>query len=354
MTGIDGDAAHQGTVLEIVSLCLRMDRAAVAVYRSLAERAADPSLGAFWREMSLEEEAHVASWSDLLVLLEDREVPALFANPERTRDELAEQAAKVDAIRADRLDPADVPAQFLAAFRLEFYVLHPSLERLWHFYQLLRDDVRSPDHDYESHIRKFSNALRLHGAGSPELELLGEAVLRMWTQLRELSHESSMDVLTRVLNRRGLFTHMRMLAYLARRNAFTAGALMIDIDHFKRINDTHGHQAGDEVLMSVARLISGSVRKSDIVGRYGGEEFLVFLPQVDDRGLRRIAEKVRAAVERGTREWLPATVSVGAASTDFAAGVEPGLAGLIRDADRHLYRAKSDGRNCIVASPTAH
>jgi diguanylate cyclase (GGDEF)-like protein len=129
---------------------------------------------------------------------------------------------------------------------------------------------------------------------------------------------------------------------------------MIDIDHFKRINDTHGHQTGDEVLMSVAQLISGSVRKSDLVGRYGGEEFLVFLPQVDGRGLRRIAEKVRSAVERGTREWLPATVSVGAASTDFAEGVEPGLASLIRLADRHLYRAKSDGRNRVVANHAAH
>lgn len=338
------------TLVAIVERCLAMDRLAVTVYRNFAANAADCELGEFWREMSAEEETHVAAWTDLLGLMFDREIPNLFQNPERTLRELAAQHEQVRNASAADLTLAEIPAQFLSAFRLEFYLLHPALERLWHFYHLLRESGRSPALDYESHLRKFLNALERWDAGRPELRLLGDVVLRLWTQMRELSHEASVDLLTRVLNRRGLLSQMKLLAYLSRRNDFTAGALMIDIDNFKLINDTHGHPAGDVVLANVAQLISGSVRKSDVVGRYGGEEFLVFLPQTDATAVAALGEKVRGAVELGTRGRIPATVSIGAACTQFSAGVEPGLEALIRSADRQLYVAKGAGRNVVAAN----
>jgi diguanylate cyclase (GGDEF)-like protein len=345
------ESGTRETLVAIVEQCLAMDRLAVTVYRALAANTPNRELAAFWREMSAEEQTHVAAWTDLLALMFDREIPNLFQNPERTLFELAAQHEQVRAASAEYLSAREVPAQFLAAFRLEFYLLHPALERLWHFYQLLRRTGHTPEDAYESHLRKFITAMERWGAASPELQLLGTAVMRLWTQMRELSHEATVDVLTRVLNRRGLLSHVRMLAYLSRRNEFTAGALMVDVDHFKRINDTHGHQAGDEVLASVAGLISGAVRRSDVVGRYGGEEFLVFLPQIEPGALAVLGEKVRGAVESGTRSWIPATVSVGAACTGFAEGVEPGLETLIRAADRQLYVAKSAGRNAVAALP---
>lgn len=338
------------TLVAIVEHCLAMDRLAVTVYRAFADNAADPSLAEFWREMSADEEAHVEAWTDLLGLMFDRDMPTLFQNPDRTLGELAAQHQRVRDASADNLGLTDAPGQLLAAFRLEFYLLHPALERLWSFYRLLRGSARNPEHDHEGHLRKFVDAMERWGSGSPELVLLGEAVLRLWTQVRELSHEASVDMLTRVFNRRGLFSNMKMLAYLSRRNDFTAGALLIDIDHFKLINDTHGHQAGDEVLASVAQLITGAVRKSDIVGRYGGEEFLVFLPQTDRAALAALGEKVRWAVEEGTRTWIPATVSIGAACTEFTEGIEPGLESLIDSADRQLYLAKGAGRNSVAAA----
>lgn len=335
-------------LIAIVEKCLAMDHVAVSVYRAMSENSADPAIAAFWREMSDEEKEHTEAWSALLALMFDREFPSLFPDPQQTLLELTAQHEQVRAASADFHVFKELPAQFLAAFRLEFYMLHPALERLWRYYELLSD--RNPALEYENHLRKFVNAVERWGAASPELQLLGAAILRLWAQLRELAHEAAVDVVTRVLNRRGLFTNMKMLAYLSRRNEFTAGALMIDIDNFKLINDTHGHQTGDEVLANVARLISEAVRNSDLVGRYGGEEFLVFLPQIDRSALTVLGEKVRRAVEEGTRMRIPATVSIGAACTRFSEGIEPDIDSLIKAADGQLYLAKSAGRNSVAAT----
>lgn len=336
------------TLVAIVEKCLAMDHIAVSVYEAMAENSADPEVATFWREMSAEEKAHTEAWSDLLVLMFDRELPSFFPDPQQTLRELTVQHEQIRSANAGFLVLSELPAQFIAAFRLEFYMLHPALEQLWLFYELLRD--RNLAHDYESHLRKFVNAVERWGAASPELQLLGAAILRLWTQLRELAHKAAVDVVTQVLNRRGLFTNMKMLAYLSRRNDFIAGALMIDLDNFKLINDTHGHQAGDEVLASVAGLISGAVRKSDLVGRYGGEEFLVFAPQIDRAALTLLGEKVRGAVEQGTQRRIPVTVSVGAACTRFTEGIEPDINALIRAADRQLYIAKDAGRNTVATT----
>lgn len=338
------------TLVAIVEECLAMDVLAETLYRKFAENTGDRELSDFWQEMSGEEGTHVAAWTDLLSMLFDREIPSLFQNPRRTLRELRAQHGQIVDASSQYLELSDAAGQFLAALRLEFYLLHPALERLWHFYQILRQPARSPENDYERHLHKFVSAMARSGAASPELQLLGDALLRLWTQMRELSQEASVDVLTRVLNRRGLFNQIKLLAYLSRRNRFTAGALLIDIDQFKLINDTHGHQTGDEVLADVAQLISSCVRRSDIVGRYGGEEFLVFLPQTDRAALASLGEKVRAAVELGTRERIPATVSVGAACIEFSTGVEQGLEALIRTTDRQLYIAKSAGRNTVAAT----
>lgn len=335
------------TLVAILEECLAMDRLAVTIYGAFAANSADRELASFWRGMAAQEELHAAAWSDLLGLVFEGDIPGLFLDQLQTLRELALQHEQLRINSAGFLSLREAQAQFLAAFRIEFALLHPALERLWQFYRMLRDEARGPEYDYEEHLRRFVDALGRWGTASPELLLLGEGVLRLWTQLRDLSHEASTDLLTRVLNRRGLFSHMRRFAYLSRRNAFTAGALLIDIDRFHLINETHGRQAGDEVLANVARMISGAVRRSDLVGRYGGEEFLVFLPQVERGALAGVGEKVRGAVELGTSRWIPATVSVGAAFTEFAEGVEPGLEALIQSADNQLFQAKSAGRNVV-------
>jgi len=155
------------------------------------------------------------------------------------------------------------------------------------------------------------------------------------------------DPLTGLANRRHLSDHLRQTAALAMRQGTPVAVLMIDIDHFKAINDRLGHDAGDTVLRRVSMAIQSSVRACDSVGRWGGEEFLAVLPATSLSGAFEVGERVRAAVERGGRlddddGSIGATVSVGCAAGD---GTD--LDQLVRAADTALYAAKQAGRNQV-------
>jgi diguanylate cyclase (GGDEF)-like protein len=127
---------------------------------------------------------------------------------------------------------------------------------------------------------------------------------------------------------------------------------MVDLDHFKQVNDSYGHPAGDLVLKEVATIFERSVRSYDWVGRYGGEEFLLILPGSGFAGARLRAEQLRLEVQAahiydGARE-IPITASFGVAS-----GFPSDFEKLIQAADTALYRAKGNGRNCVIATEVA-
>lgn len=169
---------------------------------------------------------------------------------------------------------------------------------------------------------------------------------RLFQQIQTLA---TLDALTGLLNRRRL-TEMVEEAYLkARRYKHPAGVIMIDVDHFKQINDTCGHETGDRALQAVADVLAAKVRDCDTVGRFGGEEFLVLLPETDLEGTRALAERLREAVE--TREIqtpggqsLRMTASFGVTAIHAC---DPGHEAVLRRADRALYRSKEDGRNRV-------
>jgi diguanylate cyclase (GGDEF)-like protein len=123
---------------------------------------------------------------------------------------------------------------------------------------------------------------------------------------------------------------------------------MIDIDHFKKINDTHGHAAGDEVIKRVAGLIGECIRSTDKVARLGGEEFVVLLREADLDASNFLAERIREAVENGAATYrdtaIAATVSVG---VTMVAASDRDVQDLIERADQALYLAKNNGRNCV-------
>jgi len=120
---------------------------------------------------------------------------------------------------------------------------------------------------------------------------------------------------------------------------------MIDIDHFKSVNDTFGHQRGDDVLALVADVIGRSCRDIDTVARYGGEEIVVLLPEADEAGALAVGEKLRAAVEALVPPRVPAPVTVSAGVATLLAGMQPQE--LVGQADEALYRAKHAGRNRV-------
>ncbi|THF60757.1 diguanylate cyclase [Pseudothauera nasutitermitis] len=168
---------------------------------------------------------------------------------------------------------------------------------------------------------------------------------------RFVSLESGKDALTQLLNRRFLPAVLSREIELSRRHRKPFAVLLADIDHFKHINDRYGHEAGDRVLQQTANLLLNTVRSGDFVFRYGGEEFLVLLVEVDDAHTRRVAEKLRARIEQEifllpNGQSLRATASIGIALHDS----HPDYQRLINRADDALYRAKHEGRNrCMSA-----
>ena len=156
------------------------------------------------------------------------------------------------------------------------------------------------------------------------------------------------DELTGVHNRRQFLVLADREWARCRRYDMAAVMLMIDVDHFKQVNDRHGHLAGDLMLRAIARAIGDTLRHPDLLGRFGGEEFVVFLPHADPLGALDAAERIRDCVAALSLEWrgqvVRSTVSVGVATLDNS---HDALAGLIHDADLALYAAKEAGRNCV-------
>jgi diguanylate cyclase (GGDEF)-like protein len=168
---------------------------------------------------------------------------------------------------------------------------------------------------------------------------------RLFTQVHELA---TIDGLTGIANRRHFFDVAHREVALAHRRQAILAAVMLDIDHFKRINDTHGHQVGDDVIRGVVARLRSHCRDTDVLGRYGGEEFVLLLPEAGSHA-SETAERLRDEVARTPLETragpIEVTISVGVAHLQ-PADTEPDT--LLARADESLYRAKQAGRNRVV------
>ncbi|MFL5757914.1 MAG: GGDEF domain-containing protein, partial [Chloroflexota bacterium] len=175
------------------------------------------------------------------------------------------------------------------------------------------------------------------------------AALSRATSHRTAEAQASTDALTGLPNRRYFDEYVGLMAR-RRRAGDAAGVLMVDIDKFKVLNDTHGHAVGDEVLRAVAAAIVGAVREDDVPARFGGEEFVVLLRNPEPTVAVEVGERIRAAV-RGLdlrhHGVAAVSVSVGVAVDD---GQDGSIEELIETADRALYRAKRAGRDRVVAA----
>ncbi len=168
---------------------------------------------------------------------------------------------------------------------------------------------------------------------------------RAETQHRQLETLATHDSLTGLHNRRAMEEELRIAVESFRRNHVRFGLVMLDLDHFKRVNDDYGHEAGDQVLIAFAGILRNSTRKVDRVFRYGGEEFVMLFPGVDLAGLRTVTNNLHARISAGLRcPGGAVTTSAGAA---LLMPNEDEQAWLAR-VDAALYKAKADGRNRVV------
>lgn len=164
-------------------------------------------------------------------------------------------------------------------------------------------------------------------------------------QRREMARLARRDALTGVRNRRSMNEALSLAAATADRTGSRYAMAVLDLDHFKRINDTYGHATGDRILVELTKLIESSTRQSDQLFRFGGEEFVILMPGVNREGLRAVVSSLLETLR--TRLESPD----GAVTASFGAAVlEPGedWESWLKRADDALYRAKEDGRNCIV------
>jgi len=175
-------------------------------------------------------------------------------------------------------------------------------------------------------------------------------VQRMRLQVR-IAQDAMMDGLTGLYNRKAFLRHLNEVFAFCRRHGHDLSLLMVDADHFKQVNDRHGHLAGDRALCFISDIIRRSLRESDVPGRYGGEEFVIALPQTTLSGALRVAERIReqcaaSPILLGT-ERVRLTVSIGAAWIGQALD---GPEALIAAADQAMYAAKHAGRNRVMAA----
>ena len=236
-----------------------------------------------------------------------------------------------DVLRALKADPdlSDVPVVFLTG-RTDT--------------EDLVDGLRLGAHDYLKKPFEASELIARVSAAARVKTLQDELRRRN----AELDLISRTDALTGLSNRRHIEERLREFASAAHRHGFSLGVLMLDIDHFKQVNDTVGHAAGDAVLREFATRLRFALREEDIPGRWGGEEFLVILPNTDLAGARMVGQRVCDHIAAklfpvADHRTLLVTVSGGCAVSDGRDSEE-----LVRRADNALYDAKQNGRNRIA------
>lgn len=260
-------------------------------------------------------------------------------------------------------------ALFLAAslvpvWKLDSKITHGNMRRRWQFFTTL----------ILIFISGYIGYAALHWGRSHTLEELGVPVIFFFggcfvltanhfllqtaydvLRIAALEHENITDPLMGIYNRRYLDRRLHEEITRSQRYDLPLTVMMIDVDHFKHVNDTFGHPCGDRVLTRLGQEVMNAVRNSDLVARYGGEEILVIAPNTDLREVMIVAERIRGVVEDvvltplAVKEGLPSslriTVSIGVAKLD---STMHSVEALIDHADAALYRAKGEGRNRIV------
>ena len=188
----------------------------------------------------------------------------------------------------------------------------------------------------------------LAGIALIEIRNSNKVSMRLIEVNNKLAYHASRDSLTNLLNRRTMNQYIQMEYTRSKRSGKPFGLIMADVDDFKRVNDNHGHAAGDLVLIELAGLLSATLRKQDSIARWGGEEFLILLPETDFEGVQIAAEKVRDLIAQSSIPYqahdIQITLSIGGVVCEREANWDD----CIKIADRALYYGKTHGKNLAV------
>jgi len=334
-------------VLQVIDLCASLEERAASMYEILRDGADDERMRDLWSTMADDERDHRRYWQRLKDVCAAGAVPEVFDEPRRYVDELKALATRFDHLAETLKRDCRAPAVFIHVLRLEFLLLHPSFMTLFHYLPESPREI-SPSRTYERHLGRFLGVLMDSQQLTPELELLGEALGQVWRKSEEGAARSVLDTLTGTYNRRGLYIAMKPLVYLARRERQRAGVMILEIGNLKEINAKHGHQVGDEIIVATAGAITSRLRASDVVGRFGGDDFLALLTRFDEKFFERIGGDLIRQVGKVSVKHARPLLTVGGVYATIGEDVKRHLESLIRGADTALDAARTVGGSCVV------
>ena len=285
-----------------------------------------------------------------------------FAYIEKSNDHLV---ALIDILRGNKRALDDVKChelylRFIEPGRKELLRKTVSNELLWQVSDLIDRLANGKEVVSTAELREAArDLLGIEHRPNGQQSLLGindadhapVEVTQLLLDLEEMKREAHTDGLTGIANRKAFDESLRDAAMTTMERDEPLSILLIDIDHFKRINDKHGHQAGDQVIKTLAKTLAENVKGRDTTARYGGEEFAIILPATTLTDAMRVAENIRASIEslrltsiNRNEDLGRITACIGVATYQFG---EP-LTRVIERADLALYLAKANGRNCVM------
>jgi diguanylate cyclase (GGDEF)-like protein len=331
---------------EILEQCVRLDSFAHDTYRSLAEVAEDEELAETLASLAAEEKTHTDWWRDLIRSWDEGLLPDIVSEPVHVMEELEDRWRHVTTVVPDDLQSLTSRDLIAIAARLEFFMLFPVFGELIDLVE--PGQARKRHAAYHRHLEHVTEAIDRVAADDPLVSFLADVLRRVSEDNRELARHATRDALTGLRNRRALDSLLRQWIAWSARYGRPLGVLLTDLDEFKRVNDEHGHQVGDRVLAAVADALRETVRESDMVARYGGDEFAVIAPEAEEQELSALSARLVDALSsleiRADDVSLHVTGSVGSVVVrpDGAASTPETV---LSSADRSLYEAKESGRN---------
>jgi len=283
-------------LVEIITNCISIEKRTRDFYTMLSRCKQSQKLKEFWISVSKSKEFHLSYFHKLLVFAKQGMIPQIFSKPFELKDDLIRIRKEMDVFFKRSFNESDLRTFFICAYYSEHCLLHET------FITLYRTELpkakETPATGYSAHIIRLKKIVSNSTEYDPVLMLLGDALVRIWRQSELVVKGSLNDALTGILSRQGFFHKVGPWIEMMVREKKVCAVFVVDIDHLKKINENHDYKTGDRVIRFVARQLSELSRKYDIIGRFSGEEFVIFMPSVDKKNLKNIAERFRKSIEK--------------------------------------------------------
>lgn len=341
---------------EILELCVDLDERAEQLYRELASVASEADLRDVFTKLGKDEREHTGWWSSLLEAWELGLLPDVVNDTESLIERLEALRGELAAIDVDHIGQLSKDEMLALAARLEFSMIDPVFSELIDLTEPARAEHRRTA--YQLHLQRLIDAIGKHYQPGSLASLLAVMLSRTWRDNLRLAVFATHDLLTGLYNRRALHSHLPQWTAWSARYGHALAVLLIDVDGFKKVNDVFGHAEGDRALKAVASALREATRASDLVIRYGGDEFAVVAPETDCDEYADLCARITDTVngldfETVAGSAIPLTVSIGGVVAQDPPGSPPRrIEALLAAADQSLYEAKVSGRNC-AGTPAA-